>query len=214
MKRAVADPFPAHIDVVRSKRRSVELSLSRGQLVARAPLRTGKAELEEILVRLRQQLWDSLRRRSIFENDELYECAQAVAAEYLSDQNLPAYKVRFTTRMRTRWASCTSYNDRAGSIRVSCALIGHPRWVFEHILLHELIHLRVPNHGPEFHRLLARSPHGQRADGYIEALERTEQWGQIQVHSVVADIERDEQEKEGQQTLPLFENPNPLQAEG
>ena len=35
--------------------------------------------------------------------------------------------------------------------------------LLEHLLLHELIHLLHPNHGPEFRRLMARSPLSERA---------------------------------------------------
>lgn len=51
---------------------------------------------------------------------------------------------------RTRWGSCSAGNDISLSIR----LMRLPRHLIDYILLHELCHTRVKNHGPRFHALL------------------------------------------------------------
>lgn len=54
-------------------------------------------------------------------------------------------------RMKTRWGSCT---HRTGRIRYSLNLgAQHPREI-EYVVVHELAHLIVPNHGPDFHALM------------------------------------------------------------
>jgi predicted metal-dependent hydrolase len=53
--------------------------------------------------------------------------------------------------MRTRWGSCS---HRTGRIRFSLNLgAQHPRQI-EYLVLHELAHLFVPNHGPDFTALM------------------------------------------------------------
>ena len=42
------------------------------------------------------------------------------------------------------------------------------------MIVHELAHLVVPGHGPEFKELVGRYPMIERATGYLMALERTE----------------------------------------
>lgn len=102
----------------------------------------------------------------------LAERAGTVAAEYL-DAIGPGGRwprpvsVRWVAPMRTRWASCTPSD---ATIRLSERLRDVPGWVLDHVLLHELIHLRIPGHGSDFHETLARGPRTERAIGYLEGL--------------------------------------------
>lgn len=54
-------------------------------------------------------------------------------------------------RMKTRWGSCTV---KTGRIRINTALAECPERCLEMVLVHELCHLRVPNHGPRFQALM------------------------------------------------------------
>jgi len=172
VKPAVVDPLPLEIEILRSRRRTVELRLENGRLVARVPLRISRRELDRLLPSLRERLWKDLSKRRVFDDHRLGELAARVARERLGELLLPPFTVRFSRRQHKRWGSCTLDRrlDR-GSIRISERLRGHPTWVLEHLLLHELIHLRVPNHGPRFQALLRRCPHRDRAEAYLEALE-------------------------------------------
>jgi predicted metal-dependent hydrolase len=171
------DRLPADVTIVRERRRTVELSMSGGKLVARVPRRIGRRELSQLLEELRGGMNADMARKQILDDGALAAAAELVRRRWLADLQLPPYGVCFAGRMRKRWASCSVDAGGQGSIRVSRLLRGHPRWLLEHLLLHELIHLRIANHGPRFQALLARSPYGPRADGYLEALEHREQWG-------------------------------------
>ena len=50
----------------------------------------------------------------------------------------------FLQRMKTKWGSC---NHRAGHIRLNTKLVKKPKDLLEYVIVHELLHLRVPNHG-------------------------------------------------------------------
>ncbi len=158
------------IDVRRARRRSVELSLEAGRLVARVPSRMARRDFEPLLEELRGQLLDRLSRQRVFDDDALLRRAHEVQRRHLRDQVLGSFEVRFSRRQRKRWGSCTR-RPGGGRIRISARLIGHPNWVLDHILLHELSHLIHPNHGPEFQKLVQRSPDHERGQGYLEALE-------------------------------------------
>ena len=56
-------------------------------------------------------------------------------------------------RMKTRWGSCTT---KIGAIRINLDLIHYPDSCLDYILLHELLHIRVPNHGPKFRALMTK----------------------------------------------------------
>ena len=56
-------------------------------------------------------------------------------------------------RMSTRWGTC---NPRAGRIWFSLQLAQRPVDCLEYVILHELAHLQVPNHGKAFCAILDR----------------------------------------------------------
>lgn len=67
-------------------------------------------------------------------------------AQLLADQhNFSFQKLRITSA-RTRWGSCSS----RGSINFSWRLIMAPLEVIDYVILHELVHTRIPNHSSTF----------------------------------------------------------------
>ena len=54
---------------------------------------------------------------------------------------------------RTRWGSC---NPRTRHINFSTYLLLLPDWCIEHVVVHELCHLLVPDHSPRFYALMDR----------------------------------------------------------
>jgi predicted metal-dependent hydrolase len=57
----------------------------------------------------------------------------------------------FLQRMKTRWGAC---NHRAGTIRLNTELVKKPRDLLEYVIVHEMLHLIEPTHGPRFIDLL------------------------------------------------------------
>ncbi len=54
--------------------------------------------------------------------------------------------------------------------RLSRRLSGMPEYVVDYVLLHELVHLLVPGHGPSFWAELAGYPRLERAKGFLEGV--------------------------------------------
>ena len=54
-------------------------------------------------------------------------------------------------RMKSRWGSC---NTKTGTITLNTELVRFPVACLESVVVHELCHLVVPNHGPAFHALM------------------------------------------------------------
>jgi predicted metal-dependent hydrolase len=52
--------------------------------------------------------------------------------------------------MRTKWASCSA----SGAVSFSADLLAERRTFGEAVIVHELLHLKVRNHGPVFRSLL------------------------------------------------------------
>lgn len=57
----------------------------------------------------------------------------------------------FLQRMKTRWGSC---NHQRHHIRLNTQLAKKPRWLLEYVIVHEMAHLLVPNHGKAFVALM------------------------------------------------------------
>ena len=53
---------------------------------------------------------------------------------------------------------------------VNESLVDVPPWVLDSVIIHELAHLIVPQHGPEFDRIVQRYPLHERATGYLMAV--------------------------------------------
>jgi hypothetical protein len=165
------------VEVRRSARRRSTVNARRegDRVIVSVPASMTRAEerhwVEKMLARLERS--DQRRRPGRSAGDaELAARADRLAREHLDpaapDGRWPRPEsVRWTRPMRTRWASCTPAH---ATIRVSERLREVPGWVLDHILVHELVHLREGNHGPAFRALEARYPRHERAIGYLEGL--------------------------------------------
>jgi len=74
----------------------------------------------------------------------------------------PEVKLR---RMPARWGSYS----RPGTILLNPELVKAPLYCIEYVIMHELCHLKHPNHGRGFYRLLTRCmPDWERRKGRLE----------------------------------------------
>ena len=56
-------------------------------------------------------------------------------------------------KMKSRWGSC---QPSTGRICINVVLALYPPECLEYVVVHELVHLLVPGHGPEFHAIMDR----------------------------------------------------------
>ncbi len=97
-------------------------------------------------------------------DEALMSRATALNERYFDDGVEPV-SVRWVGNQSTRFASATSAER---SIRVSDRMREVPEWVLDALLVHELAHLRRPDHSAEFRALTARYPHTERAEAFLE----------------------------------------------
>ena len=82
---------------------------------------------------------------------------------------LPVARVQIR-RQKTRWASMST----SGTLSLNCHLLFLPAELVQHVLLHELCHVRHPNHGPGFQALLCRlSPQKARYEREMKYMYQT-----------------------------------------
>ncbi|MCL3996350.1 M48 metallopeptidase family protein [Streptomyces lavenduligriseus] len=155
------------IEVRRSARRRRTVSAYRegDRTVVLIPARMSKAEEQRWVTVMLDKL-AAQESRKILGDAELAERAERLSAQYFAGRARPA-SVRWVSNQNTRWGSCT---PAEGSIRLSHRLQGMPEYVVDYVLCHELAHLLVPGHGPDFWRLLEAYPRTERARGYLEGV--------------------------------------------
>ena len=162
-----ADSAPAPhnlppVRVIRSPKRNKTVSarLSEGVLVVRVPAWTTKDEEQALVSKVLVRFEEKWRCGHL----PLAARARELAARYdLPEPN----SIRWSSRQRLRWGSCST---STGDIRISSRLAEAPPWVLDHVIIHELAHLVVAEHSPEFQALVNRNPYAERAEGYLLAL--------------------------------------------
>jgi hypothetical protein len=137
------------------------------RIVVLIPSRFTKAEEARWVAEMVERVDAGVRRRRQGGGDlALARRAAELSTAYLGGRAHPA-SVRWVGTMRTRWASCTPAD---GTIRLSERLREMPHWVRDYVLVHELAHLLVPGHGPDFWALVQRYPRTERARGYLDGV--------------------------------------------
>jgi predicted metal-dependent hydrolase len=162
---------PPRVEVRRSNRRkrTVTAYRERDTIVVLLPGRMSAREERTWVDQMVRRVLDRETRAAGPQGDEeLYQRAAALAAEYLApvlgDPPKPA-SVSWVANQRHRWGSCTT---SAATIRLSERLRPLPSWVIDYVLLHELVHLVEPSHSARFWSLVGSYPLAERARGYLE----------------------------------------------
>ena len=156
--------------IVRSRRKTLALQvLPTGEIVARAPLRLPERDihafaeqhaawLEAAVARARAGS-RAAQRAGILSETELQRLRTAARAD------LTERVTRLAARMgvdfagitiraqRTRWGSCT---PKTGAIRINLQLVRRPVACLDYVVVHELTHLLIPGHGPQFRQAIDR----------------------------------------------------------
>lgn len=148
--------------LIRSNRRTLALELRPdGEVWVRAPRWLPRAAIDRAVAE--REDWIAGRLASMTPPrpapDEATLAAwreQAAAvipprvAHYAAIMGLSPAAVKINAA-RTRWGSCSS----KGNLNFSCRLMGCPPEAIDYVVVHELAHLRHPNHGQEFYALVA-----------------------------------------------------------
>lgn len=132
------DGVPVPVEWVNGRRSAANISA--GRLVVRGPATGRAAALDRWYRReARRRLTASVERE-----------AKRLGVRYRS------LAVRDP---RTRWGSCSS----RGNLSFSWRLVLAPAAVLDYVVVHELLHLREPNHSPAFWRLVEAAMPGWQA---------------------------------------------------
>jgi predicted metal-dependent hydrolase len=149
------------VDVIRSKRRkrTCQAYVVDGRVRVLVPAHLSTDEEATVVTELVQKVTRKLASQTV----DVEGRAREVARRY----GLPTpTRVEWSQRQNSRWGSCSPQD---GTIRISSRLAGSPRWVLDWVLVHELAHLEVSDHGERFKTLVSRYELAERAEGYLIA---------------------------------------------
>lgn len=156
-----------NVEVRRSRRRTSTVNAYRDgdTTVVSIPAQFSAAQEREWVQKMLDRLEQKEAKRRLSE-EELLERALELNTKYLGAQALPI-EVKWSQNQERRWGSCTMPDRK---IRVSTRLQGLPNWVTDYVILHELAHILVQDHGPEFWELLESYPKTDMARGFLEGI--------------------------------------------
>lgn len=160
--------LPEHVEVRRShkRRRTVSASREGSKTVLKVPYRMSNKEIEELARDLINKM-DQKDPRAYFSDQELFNRSKELSATYLFSK-VEANSVSWSSRLTSTWGICTPLE---GDIKISSRLKGLPQYVLDYVLLHELVHLVVNDHGKEFDSFMKTFEKKEKAEGYLDALD-------------------------------------------
>lgn len=165
------------VEVKRSKRakRNVTAYRDNDKTVVTVPTRMAKRDIDAYVAELVNRLDDRDERSA--SQESLEQRARALSRKYLGQDLFETHKVpvkiRWVTNQNSRWGSCT---PDEGSIRLSHRMQRMPSYVIDSVIVHELIHLLVTDHGPAFYELMNKFPQHEKAKAYLDGYSHAQQY--------------------------------------
>ena len=155
------------VEVVRSRRRrkTIEAMKDGNKVVVRLPATLTRSEARRWVRVMVERLEQGEHLQRLNEKRDLQRRAHELHQRYFNGR--PALRsIRYVSNQRDRYGSCTPVD---GTIRLSHVLADFPDWVRDYVIVHELAHLRAPDHSAYFWQLVRRYPLAERARGFLIA---------------------------------------------
>ena len=159
-------PEPLVVRIIRSARRkkTVGAQIKDGVLEVTVPKWMSGTEAEKFAEQFRKRFEKTRASTSV----DLAARARSLCRAH----DLPKpLSIRWVTNQNSRWGSCTPTDS---TIRINNRLAKVPTWVLDYVIVHELCHLRHPNHSPEFWALVNTYPLTERARGFLMGMGMSE----------------------------------------
>ncbi|MBA7515500.1 hypothetical protein ES705_07542 [subsurface metagenome] len=160
------------VKLIRSRKRKKTISAKEvdGVIQLYLPMELARGD-EFKYVQWAKKRFESLRRKKELKANnadaELDQRARELNNRYFGGE-LSWTQIGYTTEQNARtFGICNTTNK---TIRVSDRLLKMPKIVHDYVVVHELAHLKVPGHGPEFWKLVNMYPKTERARGYLMAI--------------------------------------------
>lgn len=160
------------VKIIHSRKRKKTINAREVDGVIHLYLPMGLSREDEFkYVQWAKKRFESQRRKKELKaenaDDELEKRARELNKRYFGAE-LAWMQICYTTEQNAHTFGICNTKNR--TIRVSDRLREMPTFVHDYVVVHELAHLKVPKHGPEFWKLVNQYPKTERARGYLMAV--------------------------------------------
>lgn len=133
------------------------------RLEVRVPASVTSDEVQRFVEKMVSRFTARRARQAAGPPDALMQRARELSDRYFAGSLRPR-RVEYVDNQNRLYGSCSV---RTQEIRLSHRLATMPPWVRDYVLIHELAHLREPNHSSRFWALVNRYPLTERARGFL-----------------------------------------------
>jgi len=160
------------VKIIRSSRRKKTVSAKEigGVIHLYLPARFSDKQ-ETKYIQWAQKYFESRERKKELReknaDKQVKQLAQKFNREYFEGK-LCWKEIKYSTRQNSGMFGNCNIADK--TIRLSDRLLKMPKFVHDYVLIHELAHLKVPGHGPDFWTIVNKYPRTERARGYLIAI--------------------------------------------
>ncbi len=160
------------VKIIRSRKRKKTISAKEvdGLIHLSLPEGLSREEESKYVLWAKKRFEAQRRKKELWANNAdsvLERRARELNSRYFGGL-LSWVQISYTTEQNARTFGICNTTKR--TIRISDRLRKMPNFVHDYVVVHELAHLRVPGHGPEFWNLVNRYPKTERARGYLMAI--------------------------------------------
>lgn len=156
-----------HYELIRSRRKTLALEITNDcRVLVRAPMHLSRARIDAFVTKHENWIAAHLEaRRQKAASAPPPPTPEEIAALKAAARAILPEKVAYwsgitglvptgvkITSARRRYGSCSGKN----SLCFSCFLMEKPEAAIDLVVVHELCHIKVRNHGPDFYALLAQ----------------------------------------------------------
>jgi hypothetical protein len=155
------------IKIIRSsrRRRTVAARLVDDCLLVRAPGNIPQERLDELVARFKDSFQRKKTKSELDRSQPLVEIAARLNKEYFGGK-LFINSIEYVTNQNSKYGCC---DYRKGNIRIAHTVGLMPSWVRDYVIMHEMAHLREPNHSQAFWDIVCRYKLSERARGFLIA---------------------------------------------
>ncbi|MCL7415277.1 MAG: M48 family metallopeptidase [ANME-2 cluster archaeon] len=153
------------IQVIRSKRRkkTIQAKLDGTKLIVYLPAGLSEKEESQLIQKMKTKVENKQARTVLNGDDYLAKRADEFNKRYFNGR-LGINSIKYVTNQNTRRGSCT---PAKGTIRISHRLADMPKWVLDYVIMHEITHLRYPDHSRKFWDKVNEYKYTERARGFL-----------------------------------------------
>lgn len=150
------------IERSRKRKKTISAQMVDNKLVLKVPWGLSRKQEEGYVARFKDR-FENARKKKYPSSEELLERFEKFNKKYFEGK-LHINSIKFVSNQNRIFGSCTPLS---GTIRISEQLIGVPRWVMDYVIVHEMAHLKHPDHSKDFWEMVNRYRFTERARGYL-----------------------------------------------